>query len=161
MRIVAFLIALVAFTAVGMLLKLNSITGNLAQYPMPWPGIKPLTIHGDIKDVKGHTIPPGALNAYTEDGTPFGQGGITLIDYTLTLAEGWHEQPPIYTITYYSYRDLTEYYCATIDLRDYFTNPVRDNTIYTNLNCEFDLRNPQPNWPVIIRPREQGNILVV
>lgn len=161
MKIVAFLIALVAFTAFGMLLKMETITGNLAQYPMPWPGIDALTLHGEITDIKGHTIPPGSLNAYTSYGMPFGQGGITLIDYTLTLNQGWHEQPPNYTITYYSYRDLIEYYCTTIDIRDYFNKPINDYTIYSDMQCEFDLRNPQPNWPVIIRPREQSNILVI
>ncbi len=163
MRIVAYLIALVAFTAFGMLLKMDSMTGNLAQYPMPWPGIDALTFHGEITDVKGHTIPPGRLIAYTSYGRQFGEGGITLIDYTLTLTYGWHEQPPNYTITYYSYKDLVEYYCTTIDLLEILSQPrpYSDSTIFYPMQCEFDLRNPQPNWPTIIRPRQYTDNMVM
>lgn len=154
-------ILIVAFVGILALLPLTDLTGNVARYPMPWPGIDALTLHGEITDAKGNQLPPGRLIAYTANGIQFGEGGATLIDYTLTLTYGWHEQPPVYTISYYNYGDLTEYYCTTIDLRNLASYPISDSTVYVNLNCQFDLTKPEPNWPIITRPMRQGDVWVV
>ncbi len=128
---------------------------------MPWPGIDPLTLHGEMTDVLGHSLPPGRLLAYSAYGQQFGDGGVTLIDYTLTLASGWHEQDPRFTITYYNYKDLVEYYCTVIDLRTLAYRPVSDYTVYADIQCAFNWNKPMTNWPVISQPRQQGDIWVV
>ena len=159
MRLVAFLVTFVAFVAFAMILP-DTPTGNIARYPVPYPGISPITLSGEMTDANNMKLPPGRLIAYTPDGKPFGEGGVTLIKYTLTLAQGWHEQPPIYAITYYNYQDLTEYYCTAIDIRNMF-KPIYEYTIQVNIECKFNLTKPEPDWPIITGPMEQGDILII
>lgn len=157
MKAVILLVAIVGLIA---LLPLTTITGRLAQYPMPWPGIDALTLHGKITDITGRQLPPGKLTVFTSTGMQFGEGGSTLIDYTLTITYGWHEHLPFYVVTYFNYQDLTERLCITIDLREILTfpRPYSDSTIFYDLQCAFDLTKP---GPIIIRPRQYTDNTVI
>lgn len=160
MKAVILIVVIVGLIAFGIL---PTLTGNVARNPMPWPGIDPLTLTGQIRDINGNDLPPGRLLAYTIDGQPFGEGGASLIsDYTITLAQGWHEQDPMFTITYYNYQSLVEYYCTSIDLREVSYRPTSQSTIYDfHIQCQFDQRKPEPDWPIITQARKQGDFWVV
>lgn len=157
MKAVILVISILGIIAFGVY---PVITGNLARNPYPWPGAPPFTLNGQITDVDGNTLPPGSLLAYNYYGQLTGKGGITLVDFTLTLTFGWHEQPPVYTITYYNYQTLTEYHCMTLDLST-LIGPVSQDTLYVNLKCSFDWSRPMTAWPQESRPMKQSDFWVV
>lgn len=153
MKRVMWLVGLVFFVSLGLLL--DGITGNVARSPMPYPGVEPITFKGSITDYYGRQVPPGRLIADV-NGWYAGEGGVTLVDYTLTLQSGWHEHLPAYHILYLNYDYKTPIYCTTLDLRE-----VRQ-LVYYDIKCEFsnDVLVEETMYPIITKEFRKGEIWI-
>ncbi len=128
----------------------TALTGQVARIPQPYPGISPVSLEGDIYDSLGQLLPAGRLAAYS-NGQKAGEGGV-FHKYTLTLYYGWHEQPPLYDVTYYNYNSKEEYYCTTIDLTNLPVTVTYKDDLFVDLHCQFDASalNPPPRQSQII-----------